>query len=92
MIEAEVEADLVRIARDRGWASRKIRWIGRRGAPDRAFFRDGRIVFLEVKRPGNTVRGAQRREFLRLKALYPDTHVVDSIDQGLRILDAAAGR
>ena len=92
MIEAEIETEIVRRAHAHGWASRKVRWVGRRNAPDRMFFRRGKIVIFEIKRPGKTATGTQLKEYHRLKEVYFDTYVVDSVEEAMRILDAAAGR
>ena len=91
-LEAEIEGEIVERARAEGWTSRKLRWIGSRNAPDRMFFRDDKIVIFEVKRPGQTVKGTQLKEYLRLKRVYSDTYVVDSVEQGLRILDEVGWR
>lgn len=89
--ESSVEGYVVRRAKAKGWIVRKLRWIGRRGAPDRVFLRRGRCVFIEFKRPGKAVRDQQKREFDRLRAAYPEVHQCDSIEEALAILEINDG-
>ena len=90
-LEAEIEDEIVRRARAHGWTTRKVKWVGSRNAPDRMFFRDGTVVIMEVKRPGKTVTGTQRKEYLRLKEVFPDTYVVDSVEGAMMVLDRLGG-
>lgn len=64
MLERDVEAYLVKRVKELGGEVRKVKWIGRRGAPDRlvmlpngrVFAVDerghGRTTWVELKRPG----------------------------------------
>ena len=64
MLERDVEAYLVKRVEELGGEVRKVKWIGRRGAPDRlVMLPDGRMfavdehghgrtTWVEVKRPG----------------------------------------
>lgn len=86
-LESAIENPVVAIAERHGWIARKLQWVGRRGGMDRAFFKDGRCVFIEFKRPGKTLIGQQMKEFERIKAAYVDTHWCDSIEEALAILE-----
>lgn len=86
MIEAEVEGAVCQIAKQRGWLIRKLRWIGRDGAPDRFFVKKGYgIILPEFKRPGGRPRVLQMMELERLRAAGVNCPVIDSIEQGLVI-------
>ena len=81
-----VERTVVAKAKMKGWITRKVAWQGRRGAKDHAFFGFGRCVFIEFKAVGKTLVGQQKKEFEKLKAVYPDIHLCDNVRDGLRIL------
>jgi hypothetical protein len=85
VLEASIEAFVIKFAEDRGWFYRKVAWLGRRAAPDRIFARDGRIVFVEFKRPGEEPRALQRREIARMRAAGIEVHVIDDVDAGMRL-------
>ena len=89
--EENVELEVVAKAEMAGWLVRKVQWIGRRGAPDRVFIKDGRLVLIEFKRPGKEPIGQQRREFNRIKAAYPETYWTDDVAEALDILGIAHG-
>ncbi len=86
MIESPMENYVVSRAKAEGWLVRKVRWIGRRNAPDRLYIKAGRVVFLEHKATGKDARVGQQRELERLQAAGVEAYVVDSISQACRIL------
>lgn len=69
-----------------GWYYRKVRWVGRRNAPDNVFAKDGRTVWIEFKRPGEEARATQGREIQRMRDAGMEVHVVDNPLAALRIL------
>ena len=79
-LEKDLEDDAVGWARRRGWYSRKYRSAGRRSAPDRIFIRDGRVLFVEFKRPGEEPIPLQFEEHTQLQAVGADVVWVDSIE------------
>ncbi|MNK37360.1 VRR-NUC domain protein [compost metagenome] len=85
VLEASIEAIVIAFAEERGWFYRKVAWLGRRGAPDRLFARDGRIVFVEFKRPGEEPRLLQKREIARMRAAGIEVHVIDDVDAGMAL-------
>lgn len=87
MLESSIEGVVVTRAEAAGWFQRKVAWLGRKGAPDRVFIKDGRTVWIEFKRPGEAPRLSQVLEHDRMRAGGAEVHSVDSIAQGLRILD-----
>lgn len=86
--ESEVETWAVKFAATQGYISRKLKWIGRRNAMDRAFFGNGRCIIVEFKRPGAVPEERQKREYERIRKRYPDVHVVDNIEDARRLLTA----
>lgn len=87
VIESEVELAVVAIAEKRGWLVRKMRWIGRDGAPDRFFVRNGVIILPEFKRPHGEPRVLQTLELKRLRRAGVNCPVIDTIEQGKRIFE-----
>lgn len=66
--ENVIESYLVRQVKQRGGEVRKVRWIGRRNAPDRYVMLGKRTAWVELKRPGKYATAAQERELDRLFA------------------------
>lgn len=89
MLEIEVELEVCRYARLRGWAERKTIYKGRRGAPDRHFYKDDRVKLIEFKRPGKTKADPQQqREHKRLlEEGGVVVHVIDTIEAGCALFD-----
>ena len=87
MREVSVEMPVVKRAEAAGFFCRKVQWVGRKHAPDRLFSRDDRgEVWIEFKRPGEDARSGQAREHKRMRAAGMEVHVVDRVEDGLRIL------
>lgn len=86
MIEAPMEEWACEKAEAEGWLVRKMKWIGRRNAPDRFCAKDGRVVLLEAKRVGGQARVMQEREHTALRAAGVEVHVCDNPLAMLRVL------
>lgn len=72
MRESAVESLFVQLAEADGWEVRKLKWIGRRGTPDRILMRGPAptaFVFVELKAPDGRLSGPQKREQARLRAV-----------------------
>lgn len=77
-----MEAYLVRRVKNLGGEVRKLRWIGRRGAPDRLVLVPGCWPFLlELKAPGRRPTLQQHREMERLASYGLPTAWADSATQ-----------
>lgn len=85
-MEDTVEITVANKAEKDGWFQRKMKWIGRRGGPDRFFAKGGRVVLIEFKDRRKEPEVLQVREHKRLKAAGVETYVVDTVRDGLRIL------
>jgi len=80
--ERDIEAYLVRRVRALGGEIRKLRWIGRRGAPDRVvMLSGGRLWWIELKRPGGNAEAHQAREHARMLAMGQRVLVLDTIEK-----------
>ena len=84
-LELDLESAACRLARQHGWVTRKLKWVGRRSAMDRVFFGHGRCVFVEFKRRGAPRPKLQIREIERLAQRYREVYVCDTME-GFRML------
>ena len=97
MRESDIEDYLVKRVGELGGEVRKVKWIGRNKAPDRAvmaIFLSPALVWVEVKRPGgkakfpsNPHERAQHREHERMREQGQRVEVIDSyegVDELLR--------
>ena len=87
--EDEIEDECVAIAEADGWLVRKMAYVGRRGCRDRDFYKDGVLLMVEFKAPGEKPRKDQAEEHKVLKANGFDVHVIDNVDDFRRLLRAA---
>lgn len=79
MRERDIEAYLVRRVKALGGEVRKVRWIGRHGAPDRlVMLAPNRTLWVELKRPGQTANPHQAREHTRMRSMGQTVLVLDS--------------
>jgi hypothetical protein len=83
MRESDVEQYLVERVKAAGGEIRKVKWIGRRGAPDRlAMLPVGpdwrRTVWVELKAPGEKPQPHQKREHDRMRRMGQTVVVLDS--------------
>lgn len=86
MIESPIEQLVADKAEAAGWLVRKLKWIGRRGGPDRFFAKAGRVVLIEFKKPGETAKAGQDKELVRLQQAGVEVHQCDNPLSALRIL------
>lgn len=90
MRESRIEAHLVRRAREIGATVRKVRWIGRRGAPDRVVMLPRSVtstVWVELKAPGEKVEPHQAREHKRMREAGQTVVVLDTLDAVDKFID-----
>jgi len=78
MTEAQVERYLITCVTERGGMLRKVRWIGRRGCPDRFIMWPTRGYghWVELKSPIGKLSAPQIREIARLRASGQTVHVL----------------
>ena len=80
--ESAVEAALGRFARENGIWTRKFSSPAHRGVPDRIFMRSGKILFLEIKRPGEKPTALQLHELQQIRSAGGNADWCDSVDTG----------
>ncbi len=78
MRESTIEAWLVKRVHANGGEIRKVKWIGRRGAPDRRVMLPGLCVWIELKATGVAPEDYQLREHERMRRCGEDVRVIDS--------------
>lgn len=89
--ERDIERHLVKRVKELGGEVRKVRWIGRRGAPDRLVMLPERwtrginthaeaAIWVELKAPGKKAEPHQVREHERMRAMGQCVVVIDSIE------------
>lgn len=80
-LEKDVEAALVRRVKALGGLCEKFTSPGRRSVPDRLVtMPDGRIIFVEVKRPGAKPTEAQLKDHAKRRELGCDVRVIDNLE------------
>ena len=95
MRERDVEQYLVEQVKAKGGEVRKVKWIGRNGAPDRIVMLPPRapsiaddlqyagasmVIWVELKAPGEKCRPHQIREHERMRRMGQRVEVVDSFE------------
>lgn len=73
-----------------GVSTRKVKWIGRDGAPDRLILANGGI-WVELKAPGKKPRANQKIELEALTKAGMRSCVVDSIEQIDKLIGEISG-
>lgn len=96
MKESVIEQYLVDRVKELGGEVRKVKWIGRRGAPDRLVMLPpfkwypacpdidqlpARTIWVELKATGEKAKPHQVREHERMRAMGQRVEVVDSIER-----------
>ena len=90
--ERDIEKSLITAVRKAGGLCLKFTSPGWAGAPDRmCLFFPGRVVFVELKRPGGKVRPLQARRAEQLRRLGFEVYVVDSREKIASLLQKTGG-
>ena len=84
--EANLETFICGEIKTRKGRTRKVKWIGRRGAPDRLVWLPGWKwpELWELKAPGKPLQEHQKREHRKLKKMGIVCRKIDSREQALR--------
>ena len=84
MRESIIEKYLVKRVKELGGEVRKVKWIGRAGAPDRLVMLPNhwwhRTIWVELKATGKVAEPHQLREHKRMGAVGQYVVVIDSIE------------
>lgn len=84
--EAELESDAIKLAKRRGWFTRKYKGPGRRSHPDRLFAKGGYIFWIEFKRYPKEPTELQWQEIGAMRAAGLDVLWLDSIEDFAALL------
>lgn len=85
--EAKIEAKVVALCRKRKLYSRKFTSPAHRGAPDRIICGRGRVLFLELKRPGNVPTKLQIHEMTELRHAGMTATWVDTYEAAEKLIN-----
>ena len=90
MRESEIEEYLVHCVKRAGGEVRKVKWLGRRGAPDRLVMLPrgetaiwngwNNTIWVELKATGEKAQPHQQREHDRMRRMGQRVEVVDSLE------------
>lgn len=90
-LEKEIERDVCKFAKSKGWLYYKFSSINNRGVPDRIFIAPGgRIIFVEFKRPGNKPTSLQTFVHDTLKRQGCTVWIVDNVEDGKQLIENAS--
>jgi hypothetical protein len=87
MLECDVEGYFCEQAHLKGYGNRKLKFVGRDGAPDRMFFKKKRVFFVEFKRPGKPLNPRQARERKSLVSYGLEVYHISTIGRCDEILN-----
>lgn len=79
ILEVDIERPASKYARARGWFEVKIMQTSRRAFPDRFYARDGRVVLVEYKRPGESPSKQQAKRHRELREHGVEVYVFDDL-------------
>ncbi len=79
--ESLIEDYLVQEVKKLGGERRKVKWIGRRGAPDNYVMFYGRCFWAEIKATGEALDSHQIREFILMQEHGATIYIIDSFDK-----------
>jgi hypothetical protein len=80
--EGPIEAYLLKRVTETGGRQRKVKWVGRDGAPDRLiWWRFPVVAFVECKGPRGRLSGEQEREIARLRGDGWPVYIVRTRDE-----------
>lgn len=88
MLERDIEKKVCDYAKDRGYLAYKFTSPSRAAVPDRLFIGPtGHMWFVEFKQGGKKPTPAQEREHHRLRQQGVEVWVIDSVDDGKKMVD-----
>lgn len=85
-LEHHLEKKCTHYAHARGWETLKCDMVNR-SWPDQAFFKAGRVIFVEFKRPGEKPRAQQEARIDLLRAQLFEVHVIDNYDDFKHVVE-----
>lgn len=86
ILERDVERPAKDFAKKRGWWLAKFVSPGKRGVPDDVFIRNGRVLWIEFKRPGKDLRPQQAKRVREMREHGAEVHVIDNLSDAYGLL------
>jgi hypothetical protein len=92
VLEKDIENKVTKIAKREGWMTRKMNGLGNRSWPDRLYISpEGRIVWIEFKRPDGALSEGQKALIDDLRLFKQSVFVCYSVEEGLHALGIKNG-
>lgn len=85
--ERDIEAKVVKWAKDRRFLTYKFVSPSQRGVPDRIFIRDGYVIFIEFKAPGEKPTALQAATIRKMQDEDCRVYVCDSVEAAIAVLE-----
>ena len=85
--ESQIEKAVCDHARKRGAIVMKLSGMNQKGQPDRMFLHDGKVLFIEFKRPGNKPTALQKKWLSDLSRNGFYVAWTDDVADGRRLVD-----
>lgn len=86
LLESDIQCDAYHYALSRGWFAEKIMRTRRNGFPDYLYIRDGKVIFIEFKRPDEEPTVQQLKRHKEMREHGATVCVVDNLAEAKRIL------
>lgn len=86
-LESEIESYFIRKAWQAGVMTFKFTSPGRAGVPDRILIADGRVLFVELKAPGQNPRRLQVEAVRRMRLHGARCYCISTKEQADRLID-----
>ena len=90
MLEKEIEKKVNTHARETGWLQYKFVSPGKRGVPDRMYFKHGHCLMIEFKSLGMKATALQEKEMRALRKAGILCYLIDNVTEGKDVLDTKA--
>jgi hypothetical protein len=79
LTESDIENLTIAWATGQGWLCPKLQWVNQTGWPDRAFLKNGKVIFIEFKKPGGRISKKQHHWIGRIRDQGVPAIVCDSV-------------
>lgn len=81
MTEQQIQTKVINALRKDGWYVNKLISTSLKGVPDLIAHKDGRTIYIEVKRPGMKPRKLQEFRMQELEAYGVKCFTIDSVEK-----------
>lgn len=88
LLEKNIETQITKYAKVKGFLTYKFTSMSNRGVPDRIFISPfGDIFFIEFKRANNNLTPLQQNVINKMTNNKCEVYLVDNISSGIKIID-----